>query len=365
MTFKDFLIRNSKLSFNQWVAKLESYNDVGRELVKNLKHLPQGMKYHPELYVLRHTWLVYQALIERGAEELYESALFHDWGKYRTTLVHVNRNITSYGHAREGAKMLDDIKVYLDNDDFETTKWIVERHMDFDLNHKRFKERGQYDEPYDLLKTFVWADKVRSRELFFEKMDQFKLTFSNSTYENVYYENIYVERKLIDRIVYPSVDTPVLILPVGVSGSGKSTYIRKHLPYTKVVSPDLIRKEMLGYVGFDPSIEDEVWSTAYERTAKILEEGKNVIFDATNVTRFTRVKTIAQIESRISYPVRRKGIIFQPRVSDKKLRERIQKDLDDGIDRSDVPLNIISKQRKNFEDSLKEGFSDLHYLVFV
>jgi hypothetical protein len=62
-----------------------------------------------------------------------------------------------------------------------------------------------------------------------------------------------------------------LILPIGISGSGKSTWINS-LPKNqfKLVSPDLIRKELTGNISNQEN-NSKVFSIAYERTAKYIK----------------------------------------------------------------------------------------------
>lgn len=357
MTFKKFLISTIDLDYEDWVIELKNFNEIGNQLVNDLISLIQDTKWHPELFVLKHTWLVLQSLKEKNAENLYEAGLFHDWGKRYTTLVHRSRFITSYGHARYGAKMLDDIKEYLDEDDFETTRWIVKRHMDFNLDHKRFKQKDQYDEPYDLLEVFTWADKSRSRERFIESTNGMK----------EFQENVIVLNNLVEKILNkPKKNAEAeLYIKIGSSGSGKSTCktFNEENGYN-IVCPDLIRKELLGYVGYDPDREDEVWETAKERIIELLAQEKNAVLDATNVNRYSRTKFIAQIVN--DHTLRNKNIlrlgILYPFVDKETARERIENDLETK-DRSDVPINVIRKQNKNLKDSYKEGFSDLHFLI--
>jgi predicted kinase len=81
-----------------------------------------------------------------------------------------------------------------------------------------------------------------------------------------------------------------LILLVGVPGSGKSTIgAQANLP---VVSTDAIRVE-LGHGDFDARRNEEVFKVAYKRITDTLNEGSDVIFDATNLTESSRRSAIA------------------------------------------------------------------------
>lgn len=69
---------------------------------------------------------------------------------------------------------------------------------------------------------------------------------------------------------------------VGLPGSGKSTFSKNHAECV-VVSTDEIRAELFG----DASVQaksDEVFRIAFQRIAENLKNGKDVIFDATNVS---------------------------------------------------------------------------------
>lgn len=101
---------------------------------------------------------------------------------------------------------------------------------------------------------------------------------------------------------------PSLILLVGIPGSGKSTYARNYiLDYPKQVihlSSDSIRAELYG----DESIQGnpaEVFSLMQKRAIEALNNGNDVIYDATNITRKDRAGIIgicpkfAKIEAHI------------------------------------------------------------------
>jgi predicted kinase len=84
---------------------------------------------------------------------------------------------------------------------------------------------------------------------------------------------------------------PVLTIMCGLSHSGKSTWIEKHKNSLEdiVVSPDEIRRVVFGHQ-FHQSAEPFIWAFAEGMTRMLLEQGKNVILDATNITYSSRVK---------------------------------------------------------------------------
>lgn len=133
-----------------------------------------------------------------------------------------------------------------------------------------------------------------------------------------------------------------LLITVGVSGSGKTTF-RKTLEDYKCVSPDDIRKEVTGNIS-DQSKNNDVWIKAYERLRTYLECGFNVIFDSTACNVFT-IKSLQDIAEKFNCKV-----LFKLFETDEQTAfDRIQKDLQNKIERSNVPRAVIRQQLHNYE----------------
>jgi predicted kinase len=76
---------------------------------------------------------------------------------------------------------------------------------------------------------------------------------------------------------------PLMIVMCGLPASGKSTYANGLDPEKfAVVSTDAIRKELNGNEA-DQANPQAVFDLAYKRIDALLDEGKNVCFDATNL----------------------------------------------------------------------------------
>lgn len=88
---------------------------------------------------------------------------------------------------------------------------------------------------------------------------------------------------------------PTLILLCGIPSSGKTTYAEKYVEEhsnTIHISSDKIRKELWGDEATQGD-NNEVFSLMQSRTIEALNNGKSVVYDATNITRKDRSYIIA------------------------------------------------------------------------
>ena len=150
-----------------------------------------------------------------------------------------------------------------------------------------------------------------------------------------------------------------LTLLVGLQGSGKSTYARKKLAKenTVIISSDDLRKELLGNESCQDN-NDVVFKTLYKRAKEFLQNGKNVVIDATNINIKARRSALSHFEK---MPIIRQALVFATPyfvcVNRDKQRERT------------VGENVIKKYLQRFEIPMEyEGFDfvdifhdDVHY----
>ena len=146
-----------------------------------------------------------------------------------------------------------------------------------------------------------------------------------------------------------------LVLLVGASGSGKSTFARTHFLPTEVLSSDFCR----GLVSDDEN-DQAATKPAFELlhfiASKRMEAGRLTVVDATNVKREDRAPLVALARKYHFLPV---AIVFN-------LPERLCQDRNRGRADRDFGPHVIRNQTRELRRSLrglrKEGFRQVHVL---
>jgi len=144
---------------------------------------------------------------------------------------------------------------------------------------------------------------------------------------------------------------PKFIMTVGIPGSGKSTWLKKQSDLN-IVSTDDIRKEITGDVS-NISKDKDVWKIAKTRVIQLLNKGKDVVLDATNVDSDKREDFLKGLpKSKLL------AKIFN--VNPEESKKRIRKDIKDKKNRSNVPPEVIDDMYKKFKAGIgklkQQGF---------
>lgn len=140
-----------------------------------------------------------------------------------------------------------------------------------------------------------------------------------------------------------------LMLTVGISGSGKSKFaqLAKDIFVDVEVNADNIRAE-LGDVS-DQSKNAEVFERVDELVNQNLASGRNVILSNTNLHYHSMVAYAKK------YPYTRIiAMIMMDSKNPELCKERINKDLENGVARSAVPDEVVDKQYVNFNRFLND-----------
>jgi len=315
---------------SEWKRQLREY-EITANVVNALEGVPQGLKYHPEFDAFYHTYYVVSAIWKLWRPDLIEAAFLHDYGK--GTKTNIGRNVIhSFGHPKESLKFVEKHKDIIKY--YDLTYRMVGKHMDLNPGHKKLKDDIDLDD-------FVNADKIISKQLYMSHSDWMD-RFKNKIKEKM----VFFKQRYSSKKVY---------IMVGISGSGKSRYLKSVDP-KYIVSPDDIRRELTGDIS-DQSKNNEVWALA-KLTMKItLRRYGKVYLDATNVNKWLRVEFMADFNG-----VQKIAVVFDSDVETSL--KRVNNDIENGVDRSVVPEEIIRKQYKLFkkgESSLKHEFNKVVY----
>jgi len=133
---------------------------------------------------------------------------------------------------------------------------------------------------------------------------------------------------------------PTLTLTCGLARCGKSTWVRKNKGNAIVVCPDDIRSKILGHQ-FHKHAEEFVWAIAKSMTRLLLDQGKSVIIDATNITYGSRYDWIKLAKE---YDVKTKIVWLKTSIKVCKNRNAKSKE------EQKLPDGVIDKMAEIFRD---------------
>ena len=141
-----------------------------------------------------------------------------------------------------------------------------------------------------------------------------------------------------------------IIVPIGISGSGKTRLYRMRYSDLAIVSPDLIRKELTGSIS-DQTKNREVFQRVDKLVDWLVKEKRDFFYDATNVnTEFRKAfaEKFRGTDVEIVYVVLPADIAVS--------MKRIKIDLKENVDRAAVPQHALIRQFGTYNHSLKTKF---------
>lgn len=129
------------------------------------------------------------------------------------------------------------------------------------------------------------------------------------------------------------------ICAIGISGCGKTTFgniLKKENPNLEVVCPDDIRKELTGDIS-DQSQNEKVWNICYSKIIHNLQNGKDVYLSATNLSK-GGLKHLFKLAEKANAEI--EVVAFEDSRDWALCYNRVKKDIDSGVDRSNSLVNI-------------------------
>ncbi|MFF1637954.1 polynucleotide kinase-phosphatase [Streptomyces sp. NPDC058246] len=153
----------------------------------------------------------------------------------------------------------------------------------------------------------------------------------------------------------PVTDLSLVVL-IGVSGSGKSTFARKHFKPTEVISSDFCRG-LVADDENDQSASGDAFDVLHYIAGKRLAAGRRTVVDATSVQQESRRQLLELAKKYDVLPI---AIVLD--VPEEVCAERNAS----RTDRADMPRRVIQRHTRELRRSLRhlerEGFRKVHVL---
>ncbi|MET9435524.1 polynucleotide kinase-phosphatase [Streptomyces sp. NPDC006551] len=156
----------------------------------------------------------------------------------------------------------------------------------------------------------------------------------------------------------PVTDLSLVVL-IGASGSGKSTFARRHFKPTEVISSDFCRG-LVADDENDQSASRDAFDVLHYIAGKRLEAGRLTVVDATNVQQEARRQLVRLAREYDVLPI---AIVLD-------LPEQVCQERNAARpDRADLPRHVVQRHRRELRRSLRglerEGFRKVHVLRSV
>ena len=143
-----------------------------------------------------------------------------------------------------------------------------------------------------------------------------------------------------------------IIVPIGISGSGKTRLYNMRYKDLYLLSPDLIRKELTGSIS-DQKKNKEVFEEVDRRVADLVKKGYECVQDPTNDNSEFRKKFVEQFRGTDV------KVIYAVLPADMQVSYmRIKEDLKNNVDRSRVPFEVLIRQKGFYNQSIESNFEE-------
>ena len=343
----------------------ENYNEFYKQMEIITHDHSNGNKnpFHMEGTILVHTKMVLDWLEinenDNNSINLIFAAILHDLGKIFTKKEDESRahfkkheNISTYlsiDILKMAKKDFPDINIIktLKLIAWHGSLWVRKEHDNLEENLKILDYKYGHDLDFykDLLK-FVEADACGR-------------TFKHKEDEDYILEQFKFLNNFIpyDKTKYVKEKTSEVVLLVGLSGSGKSTYLsNNNFDNYEIISVDnILSKGKLNYNSIDYKKNVK---KAFDQTMKdmleAIKKDKNVIIDMTNLDKENRRRKLSKFPSSKYH---KKAIVFLNGINEIKSNLLKRED-------KKIPENVIFEQMLNFELPNYDEFDEIEFKLY-
>lgn len=151
-----------------------------------------------------------------------------------------------------------------------------------------------------------------------------------------------------------------LYIMVGVPGSGKSTYAKKHFPGASYVSRDKIRFDLVAENEEYFSKEDEVFTEFINTINLELAYGNDVVADATHLNPKSRHKLLKNLDINLIRNIEIIAVIMAT-----PLEECIKRNENRKGTRAYVPPEVIKKMYNSFKTPTFEELYTIDNVIYI
>jgi len=347
---------------------LEQFIQDNQRLIKELKNCNHASDispnpYHMEGDVWIHTMMVYKELDSNSSQELKLAALLHDIGKIEARYVKQNGFVSFREHENISTiKAIPILKKYYDISNKNEYKKIINiLHMinwhgklwNKKLNENEYIEYLNYSfgndiELFNDLVNICKADAFGRILKETQEEDKVKKTFQ-------FLENFI----LYNPFQYPThKPSQEVIFMIGLSGSGKSTYIQnnKELADYTIIGVDKVldSQSTLDYnSSYSKSNVKKAHDEVILKIKKSVEKKENIIIDMTNLTAEQRRQKLKLFPTTI---YKHNAVVFL-----KELKE-IENNIKARKGKS-IKFEFLQKQISRFELPTNNEFTDIRYIL--
>ena len=137
-----------------------------------------------------------------------------------------------------------------------------------------------------------------------------------------------------------------LLFTLGISGSGKSTYLKGKSP---IVETDQLRKFLLKDVN-NWNHEKMIFNQAEYNIIKLFENHNTVYFESTMIDTKHRNNFLGYIRQKMNGDIEFEAKIFEANADISM--QRIKKDIREGVDRADITSHILREELEKFNETI-------------
>jgi len=336
-----------------------NYPDLVNQMKLSSHHHSNGSKspHHMEGSIWDHTMLVYQRALLLNNKLLELAALLHDIGKMDTRKEKDNGRVAFRYHENVSMYKSIDIlkKLELSDEDILYVLRMIAWHgMLWRKKHERHEDLlSKINRRYSFDGNF-YQDFVK-----FVKADAFGRILANDSEETRLLEEFhFLENYIPFNANQYSIHNPKqeVVCLIGISGSGKSTYISKNkaLQDYKILSVDkYLERKKLAYNSLN--YEKEI-KKAHDQSLRDMKEyvsnENNVVIDMTNLSVEKRSQKLSKFPTT---KYKKRAIVFLNGI------KGIESNLSKRKDKT-IPKEVIKKQLESFELPTLEEFHEIEFI---